>query len=48
MGSKLDRSFYGENVTTLRAFINRRIFGTKTEDVTGRWRKPHNDELHNS
>jgi hypothetical protein len=33
----------------LRAFENRvlrRIFGTKTDEVTGDWRKLHNEELH--
>jgi hypothetical protein len=25
----------------------RRIFRTKTEEVTGDWRKLHNEELHN-
>jgi hypothetical protein len=27
--------------------VLRRIFGPKREDVTGDWRKLHNDELHN-
>jgi hypothetical protein len=27
--------------------ILRRIFGPKRDDVTGDWRKLHNDELHN-
>jgi hypothetical protein len=34
----------------LRMFENRvlrRIFGPKRNDVTGDWRKLHNDELHN-
>jgi hypothetical protein len=34
----------------LRVFENRvlrRIFGPKTDEVTGGWRKLHNDELHN-
>jgi hypothetical protein len=34
----------------LRVFENRvlrRIFGPKREGVTGRWRKLHNEELHN-
>jgi hypothetical protein len=34
----------------LRVFENRvlrRIFGPKRDDVTGEWRKMHNDELHN-
>jgi hypothetical protein len=35
---------------TLRVFENRvqrRIFGTKRDEVTGDWRKMHNEELHN-
>jgi hypothetical protein len=34
----------------LRVFENRvlrRIFGTKRDEVTGEWRKLHNEELHN-
>jgi hypothetical protein len=34
----------------LRVFENRvlrRIFGPKRDGVTGRWRKLHNEELHN-
>jgi hypothetical protein len=27
--------------------VLRRIFGTKRDGVTGRWRKLHNEELHN-
>jgi hypothetical protein len=26
--------------------VLRRIFGTKTDEVTGEWRKLHNEELH--
>jgi hypothetical protein len=26
--------------------VLRRIFGTKSDGVTGGWRKPHNEELH--
>jgi hypothetical protein len=35
---------------TLRAFENRvlrRIFGPKRDDVTGEWRKLHNEVFHN-
>jgi hypothetical protein len=35
----------------LRVFENRvlrRIFGPKRDEVTGGWRKVHNEELHNS
>jgi hypothetical protein len=35
---------------TLRVFENRmlrRIFGPKRDEVTGDWRKVHNEELHN-
>jgi hypothetical protein len=28
--------------------VLRRIFGPKREEVTGGWRKLHNDELHDS
>jgi hypothetical protein len=34
----------------LRVFENRvlrRIFGPKRDEVTGEWRKSHNEELHN-
>jgi hypothetical protein len=34
---------------TLRVIDNRvlrRIFGPKRDEVTGEWRKPHNEELH--
>jgi hypothetical protein len=27
--------------------VLRRIFGSKRYEVTGGWRKPHNEELHN-
>jgi hypothetical protein len=27
--------------------VLRRIFGPKRDDVTGEWRKLHNEELHN-
>jgi hypothetical protein len=26
--------------------VLRRIFGPKRDEVTGEWRKPHNEELH--
>jgi hypothetical protein len=35
---------------TVRVFENRvlrRIFGPKRDEVTGGWRKQHNEELHN-
>jgi hypothetical protein len=28
--------------------VLRRMFGPKTDEVTGDWRKVHNEELHNS
>jgi hypothetical protein len=34
----------------LRAFENRllkRIFGSRRDDMTGGWRKQHNEDLHN-
>jgi hypothetical protein len=36
--------------TQLRVFENRmlrRIFGPRSDEVTGDWRKLHNEELHN-
>jgi hypothetical protein len=27
--------------------VLRRIFAPKRDEVTGSWRKPHNEELHN-
>jgi hypothetical protein len=35
---------------TLSVYVNRvpRIFGPKRDEVTGGWRKLHNEELHNS
>jgi hypothetical protein len=27
--------------------VLRRIFGPKRDELTGDWRKPHNEELHN-
>jgi hypothetical protein len=46
MGVKPGLSHLGK----LRVFENRvlrRIFGPKTEEVAGDWRRPHNEELHN-
>jgi hypothetical protein len=37
-------------ISRLRVFENRvlrRIFGPKRDEVTGEWRKLHNEELHN-
>jgi hypothetical protein len=37
-------------IARLRVFENRmlrRIFGPERDEVTGGWRKPHNEELHN-
>jgi hypothetical protein len=47
MGLKLGLSLREEN--RLRVFDNRvlrRIFGPKRDEVTGEWRKLHNEELH--
>jgi hypothetical protein len=30
----------------LRTEVVRRIFGSKRDEVTGEWRKLHNEELH--
>jgi hypothetical protein len=38
------------NLYIMRMFVNRvviRIFGPKRDEVTGEWRKLHNEELHN-
>jgi hypothetical protein len=43
-------SLTGREEHKLRVFENRvlrRIFGPKRDRVTGRWRKLHNEELHN-
>jgi hypothetical protein len=48
MGAKLGRILRQEH--RLRVFENgvlRRIFGLKRDEVTGDWRKLHNEELHN-
>ena len=42
------RNFYGEKLVILRVFENRvlrRIFGPKGDEVTGKWRKLHNEEI---
>jgi hypothetical protein len=47
MSVKLGRSHLG-NERRLKVFENRvlrRIFGPKRDEVTGEWRKLHNDEL---
>jgi hypothetical protein len=49
MGVKLDLLTLREE-NKPRVFENivmRRMFGTKRDEVTGDWRKLHNDELHN-
>jgi hypothetical protein len=28
--------------------VHRRLFGPKKDEVTGRWRKLHNEEMHNT
>jgi hypothetical protein len=48
MGVKLGLTLREEH--RLRVFENRvlrRIFGPKRNEVTGEWRKWHNEELHN-
>jgi hypothetical protein len=48
MGVKLGLTLREEH--RLRAFENRvlrRILGPKRDEVTGEWRKLHNEELHN-
>jgi hypothetical protein len=38
---------YTETVTLFENRVLRRIFGPKRNEVTGGWRKLHNEELHN-
>jgi hypothetical protein len=38
--------FGGETLRALENKVLRRIFGPKREEVTGSWRKLHNEELH--
>jgi hypothetical protein len=38
----------GHRLKVFESRVLRRIFGPKRDDVTGDWRKLHNDELHNS
>ena len=48
MGMKLGSSHRGRNVGRLRVFQNRvlrRIFGPKRHEITGEWRRLHNEEL---
>jgi hypothetical protein len=46
----MDKVQKPSNSDRLRVFENRvlrRIFGPKRDEVTGDWRKLHNEELHN-
>jgi len=47
MGVKLGRSHCREErrLRVFKARMLRRIFGPKREEVTGKWRKLHNEEL---
>jgi hypothetical protein len=36
-----------ERVRVFEGRVLRRIFGPRRDEVTGDWRKLHNDELHN-
>jgi hypothetical protein len=50
MGVKLGLSHILREEHRLRVFENRvltSIFGPKRDEVTGEWRKLHNEELHN-
>jgi hypothetical protein len=38
---------YVSGVSVFENRVLRRIFGPKREEVTGEWRKLHNEELHN-
>jgi hypothetical protein len=49
MGVKPGVSRYGKNADEVfENRVQRRIFGAKRDEVTGGWRKLHNEELHNS
>jgi hypothetical protein len=37
----------GQRVRVFKNRVLRRIFGSKRDEVTGDWRKLHNEELHN-
>jgi hypothetical protein len=37
----------GHRLRVLENRVLRRIFGPKRDEVTGEWRKLHNEELHN-
>jgi hypothetical protein len=37
----------GHRLRILENRVLRRIFGSKRDEVTGGWRKLHNEELHN-
>jgi hypothetical protein len=39
--------FHIQTVRLLENSVLRRIFGPKSDEVTGDWRKLHNEELHN-
>jgi hypothetical protein len=46
----VSRYCFSTRIKTMRVFENRvlrRIFRPKRDEVTGEWRKLHNDELHN-
>ena len=47
MGVKLGLSHSGRNVSSgcFENMVLRRIFGPKKDEVTGEWRKLHNEEL---
>jgi hypothetical protein len=50
VGVKLGLSHQGKIIHRLRVFENRvlrKIFGSKGDDVTVKWRKLHNEEIHN-
>jgi hypothetical protein len=39
--------FFSEILRVFENRVLRRIFGPKRDEVTGGWRKLHNEELHN-
>jgi hypothetical protein len=49
MGAKLGLPTLREEhrLRVFEKWVLRRVFGPKRDEVTGDWRKPHNEELHN-
>jgi len=44
----LRRDKGGTQIGVLQNRVSRRIYGPKSKEVSGDWRRLHNEELHNS